>query len=251
LPNRVLLALVVMTVLLVLSHQIILPSLPDELRTPGSPALYGLGVLAAGLFAVTFSFFVHKRTGTPAPPRWYLVHVGAGCCGLLFAVVHAAGQWLTPPALMFVCLGLLVASGVYARVRVNQAMASTFGRKLSGFALSPTIDRDQIRQTIGQKIELLERLAPGASEALFSPTLRQWLRHPLLSYCYQRLIHRERLLTQAHRGLSAAQRYWRYAHIVLAALFAFGLLVHIIAVILFAGYVTDYGVIGWWHIAAW
>ncbi|MEQ9574695.1 MAG: hypothetical protein RLN77_03860, partial [Rhodospirillales bacterium] len=98
---------------------------------------------------------------------------------------------------------------------------------------------------------LLPHLAPQASEALFSPTLRHFLTAPLKSLAYARLAREEARLIGARRSVSRLQAWWRPVHMALAWLFLAGLVVHVVLVTLFAGYVADGRDIYWWHLAAW
>lgn len=121
----------------------------------------------------------------------------------------------------------------------------------SGFAKPASLDRKKLQVLIEYKQVVLARLDPDASEALFSPNLKHWLFHPLLSLRYQRLISMEAEMIGARQSAGLVMAWSRRIHMVAASLFYIGLLAHVIVVLFFAGYAAGDGEIDWWYITAW
>jgi len=131
-------------------------------------------------------------------------------------------------------------------------MAATFSEKHKSFAAHDSrADRDALRRLIERKKTLLQTLDPAAQEGLFSLRPAHWLRHPLLAGRYGALVAKENAILGTRQAVPMAQAYWRAVHILLAYVFVAGILIHVGTVTFFAGYVADYGPIGWWHLSAW
>jgi len=230
------------------------------LLQPGWPApgsVSGQLCAAAGslLLLAPLLFLVMKRSGMSAsPPTWFAVHVLASMlgCTLIFAHV-AGGDWLTPPGLVLLLLVALILQGTLLRVVFARGFSRLFARNClaTGFGTPPQLDKPALRQLIDAKTGLLQRLDPGASEALFSPALKHWLRHPLLSLRYQWLAEREARLVGARAGAGAELGWSRRIHLLIALGFYLGLLAHVIVMLFFAGYAAGSEAIDWWHITAW
>lgn len=223
--------------------------------TPGTPLGQILAALGALLLCAPLIFAVMKRSGRSAsPPLWFCVHVICSSFGLLFISAHVAnGDWLTPPGIVLASLFFLVIQGALARVFVGQRLSYLFARSAASFNFTRPVevDRTALREIITRKVNLLETLDRAADEALFSPTLKHWCKHPFLSFRYQQLITKESRLVGARQRAGWLLRCWRRLHILAAVCFAIGLLAHVIVMLFFAGYAADGGAITWWHIASW
>ena len=231
---------------------IVRPVLPAAWSIPGSPELYLTGVLGALLCLTPFAFSIAKRSGrADSPPAWFIAHVVAATVGVALLVVHSGLHVRRPPALLLAGGLFLVVQGAWARVRLAHHVAGMFGGRYAAIIGNGGIDRERLRALIDAKTTLLARLDPEAKEALFSPALSHWCRHPLLSLRYVRLAKAESGLVGRHRDVSPVLAHWRTLHIGVAFLFLAGLCVHVITVTFFAGYVADGGPIDWWHLAAW
>jgi hypothetical protein len=252
LSNRSLAAIVAALVAaLVLYFAAVQPALPSAWRTPGSPELYLVGVAGAALLLVSMVFVLVKRTGRGgSPPAWFVAHVLGGAAGTVLVAVHSGGFLRRPPALLFLCLGALVALGVWARMRLAPRMAATFSSKTSSFAPAGA-GREWFAELIAAKRALLKELDPAANEGTFSLTLRHWLQSPRLSRRYARLVRAENRLMGTRESVGLEQAWWRPLHLAIAYLFVLGLVIHVITVTFFAGYVAAGGPITWWHITAW
>ncbi len=250
--NRTLGSLVAGLAVVILIYAVARTFLPDTLKTPGSPVLYLFGVVGALLLLVSMVFVLVKRAGRGgSPPFWMNAHIVASCLGTVMVVIHSAGYLRRPPALLFLALIGLIALGVYARIWLSRRVSDTFGEKYGHFAPLPPDRREELRTVIDQKAELLRYLDPAAREGTFSPTLSHWLRHPVMSAAYAKLVRAEREIIGTRRMVPPQQAYWRAAHLALAYLFVIGLIIHVITVTFFAGYVADGGDITWWHITQW
>ena len=231
---------------------IVRPALPAAWSTPGSPELYLTGALGALLCLIPFAFSVAKRSGkADSPPAWFIGHVLAATVGVALLVVHSGLYVRRPPALLLAGGLFLVVQGALARAYLAHQISGIFGGKYAAIVGAGAVDKTQMRAIIDAKISLLGQLDPGAAEALFSPTLSHWLRHPFLSYRYVKLAKAEENLIGQRRAISPILAYWRALHIGVAFLFLVGLIVHVITVTFFAGYVADGGPVTWWHLAAW
>lgn len=219
---------------------------------PGSPIVYLLGVIGSLLLLVAAVFVVVKRTGRGGSPvGWFIAHIACANIGFLLVAIHTTGKLDRPPALLLLNLLLLMALGVWARVRAARTMADTFGTKLKGFTAADSSRHAELRQVIDAKEALLQSLDPKAQEATFSVTLPHLLRRPLSSVQYLRLVQQEQQLMGARTSVAPAQAWWRPLHLALAAAFIIGLLIHVVMVTFFAGYVAEGRPITWWHLTAW
>ena len=113
------------------------------------------------------------------------------------------------------------------------------------------MDKARLQQLIESKTRLLAHLDTTADEALFSPALRHWLRHPWLSFGYQRLAWQEAQMVAARRSAGPALCWSRRIHMLVALLFYLGLGAHVVVVLFFAGYAAGDGPIDWWYITDW
>ena len=252
LDNRRLTLLVGATVVAIALYFLLLPSMPEVWRTPGSPQLYLMGVSGAALLLMAASFSVAKRGKSKASPvAWFAAHVNLACVGTLCIAIHSVGYMRRPPALLILALVALAALGIWARIYGAQRMAATMGTKRPAFGTPDPELQARLRGLIERKQVILAALDPAASEALFSPNLSHWLRNPARTWSYLRLVREEEVLIGARESVGRAQAYWRAAHLSLAALFVVGLFIHVITVTFFAGYVADGGEIYWWHLTKW
>lgn len=173
---------------------------------------------------------------------------------MFFILFHAAnGNWVSPPGVVLILMLFLIIQGAYLRVSVSARFSHLFARNsiASGFGKPASLDRKKLWVLIEYKQSILAKLDPDAAEALFSPNLKHWLIHPLLSLRYQRLISMEADMVGARRGASLVLAWSRRIHMAAAALFFVGLLAHVIVVLFFAGYAAGNGEIDWWYITAW
>lgn len=250
--NRALIALTLATAALLAVYFLALPALPAALHTPGSPAVYLIGVAGTLLLLVAAAFVLAKRSGRGGSPVvWFAAHIGCGTIGFALVAVHSTGRLDQAPALLLLNLLALLVLGIWARLRAARHMADTFGTKLRGFAVPDAATRAELARLIAQKTALLAKLDPTANEATFSVTLPHILRRPHAALAYLRLVRAEEQLMGTRRSVGTAQAWWRPLHLLLAATFLVGLLVHIVMVTFFAGYVADGGPVTWWHITAW
>ena len=200
-------------------------------------------------------FVVMKRSGlTNSPPAWFIAHVLATMLGSCLIFVHvAAGDWLSPPGLVLLLMLALVLQGSLLRVVLSRGFSLLFARssQAHGFNVPTGLDKAELKMLIEAKIALLQRLDPGADEALFSPALKHWLRQPLKSLRYQLLAEREAGIVGARSSVSRGLGWSRRIHMLAALGFYLGLLAHVIVVLFFAGYAADGGTIDWWHITDW
>lgn len=252
LSNFLLVAIVGTTAVFIGSYFILLPFLPIDFQTPGSPTLYVFGVFGALLLLSPAWFSFVKRTGLSAsPPLWFVVHVIASCMGAVLIAAHSSGHFSRPPALLLLLMVTLIVFGTWARVSISKNIASTFGSKHQNFGRHNKDNKDALRKLINHKSMVLSRLDPSADEATFSVTLRHWFKSPWLSRRYVQLAREETRLIGTRRAVHPRQAYWRFAHMVMAWLFIGGIFVHVVTVTFFAGYVADGGPINWWHVTAW
>jgi hypothetical protein len=227
-------------------------TLPPAWRTPGSPPLYLMGIAGALLLLVPAAFAFAKRGGrSQRPVAWFNAHVLCACLGCVLIAAHSAGHLGRAPALLLLALAALAALGVWARLRAARLLAATFGSKVAAFSPPDAAARARLAQIIARKRALLPALAPQANEGTFSVTLPLLLRAPSSALAYRALEREETRLLGTRRAVPSTQAWWRPLHIAIAWAFVAGVLVHVVTVTLFAGYVADYGPIGWWHLTAW
>jgi hypothetical protein len=147
----------------------------------------------------------------------------------------------------------LILQGSFLRVVVSRGLSLLFARNTTqqGFGTWNALDKEAIQTIINEKTALLKSLDPSAQEALFSPALKHWLGHPLLSARYQRLADKEAGLVGARQAAGKTLAWSRRIHMLAGALFYLGLIAHVIVVLFFAGYAADGEDISWWYITDW
>ncbi len=246
---------IVLLVLGLLLSLALLATLWRDIPPPGSTTGQLFGFTGSLLLLGPALFSIVKRGESDSnPTRWFVIHVITACAGFLFIGMHvASADWLSPPGLLLLILVLLIIQGSYMRVVLTRALSQLFARNTreGGFSTGARPEREELRQLIDRKTILLARLDSTAQEALFSPALRHWLSHPILSLRYQQLAEQEALLVGGRASAPFGVRWARRWHLLLAALFFAGLVVHVITVLFFAGYVAGAGEITWWHITSW
>jgi hypothetical protein len=248
LGRRAVLALAGFCALALVGHTLILPLLPPVWRLAGSAPLYLVGVAGATLLLLPAAFAWAKRSaGSPRP--WFLAHALAGAAGVLLVVVHGAGHWGRPPALLLLLAIVLLLQGLRARTKGADKLVGVMASRPQAFAGKP--DRTALAALLERKRELLARLDPAAEEATFSPSPGHWLRRPGLTLAYQRLVRAEAELLGARRAAGLELSRWRQVHMIAGWLLFAGIFVHVVTVTFFAGYVAQGGDIHWWHVAAW
>jgi len=226
--------------------------LPEDWRTPGSPALYLTGVAGVLLLLVPVAFVIAKRGGSGANPvNWFNAHVSCSLAGMVLIAIHSGGFLRRPPALLLLALVALAVLGAWGRLRGSKRMAATFASKAPAFRVPDAATRERLRAIIAEKRTLLARLDPSASEGTFSVNLPHFVRSPRLARAYRRLALEEARLLGTRAAVSPQQGWWRPLHMVLAWLFVLGLVIHVVTVTFFAGYVAGGGPITWWHLKAW
>jgi len=243
-------------ILLALAAAVLLLSLVlFSQQKPGSPIAQWAATIGVCLLLAPLFFSILKRSGyCDSPPFWFVTHVLGATLGTCLILLHAAGgDWLSPPGLVLLLMLFLLIQGTILRTAVARSFAHLFARNSigPGFSTPDTLDKDKLAEIIDRKIKLLQRLDSEASEALFSPTLKHWLRHPRMSFRYQSLIDREARMVGVRQAAGTIRGWSRRIHMVAAVLFYGGLLAHIIVVLFFAGYAAGEGEIGWWYITAW
>lgn len=213
-------------------------------------ALFGLiALLVPMLFSIT------KRSGlSENPPFWFITHVVCACIGVLFILFHAAaGDWLSPPGMVLALMLFLVIQGAFLRISISSRFAHLFARSAvaGGFGPAKKFNKQHLQALIERKQKLLTKLDNSATEALFSPNLGHWMRHPLLTLRYQKLIAEEAGMIGARASAGFWLAWSRRIHMIAAALFFIGLIAHVIIVLFFAGYAAGEGEIDWWYITDW
>jgi hypothetical protein len=230
------------------------PLLPQSWSDAGSAELYIIGLVGTLSVLGTFVFSVMKRSGLgESPTLWFLIHVIGATLGAGMLVIHSAGNFDRPPALILAGLLALVIQGLWARFALANQLSDNFGSRHGAFLGlgANAVDKSLLAAIIEDKTAILARLDPAASEATFSPNLTHWLRSPRLSLRYVLLAKREAELIRARLRSSPALAHWRKVHIAVAGLVLLGIVVHVITVTFFAGYVADGEPITWWHLADW
>lgn len=256
LSNAALVAIVSATLAAIVCWFLLRAALSPAWRTPGSPPLYLMGVAGALLLLVPGAFALAKRGGRSSRPvAWFNAHVLCACLGAVLIAIHSAGHLSRPPALLLAALTALGVLGVWARLRAARLMAATFGSKVGSnmraFTPPDAPTRARLQRIIERKRALLPALAPEANEGTFSVNLPHLLRNPGAAFAYRALEREETRLLGTRDAVPPAQARWRPLHIALAWAFIGGITVHVLTVTFFAGYVADYGPIGWWHLSAW
>ncbi len=242
---------IIILLILVISGLVIALSPVIEHR-PGSAsaqwsALFGLLALLAPML-----FSLLKRGGfSENPPFWFVTHVVCACLGVYFILFHAAaGNWLSPPGAVLILLLFLVIQGGFLRISISSRFSRLFARSAiaGGFAPATVFNKQHLQALIEYKQQLLLKLDNSATEALFSPNLGHWMRHPWLTLCYQKLIAEEARMIGARESAGFWLAWSRRIHMIAAALFFIGLIAHVIVVLFFAGYAAGEGEIDWWYI---
>ena len=222
---------------------------------PGSPMGQSAGIIGSLLLCAPAVFSVMKRSGkSKTPPLWFMIHVVASFLGLVFIALHVAnGNWISPPGLVLAALYFVILQGTLARAFLGRRLSYLFAKSVSSFNFTKPLvnNREPLRKVISEKQKLLCRLDEAAEEALFSPTLKHWLSHPILSFRYQCLIAEESRLVGARAHAGWLLRAWRRVHIAVACLFLLGLMTHVVVMVFFAGYAAEARDITWWHLFAW
>jgi hypothetical protein len=223
--------------------------------SPASPAGQLLGIAGAILLLMPLVFSIMKRVaGAASPPTWFVVHVLCAGVGLVLVAAHAAGgQWLSPPALIFLAALFLVVQGSLARVFLGTRLGDLFAASTGSFnhGETPAIDRQALKRVIESKRLLLQSLSPQDNEGTFSVTVSHWCRRPVLSWRYAALAREEQQLVGARQRAGRLLTLWRPLHMLVAAAFLVGMLIHVVVVLFFAGYVAGDNPITWWHITDW
>ncbi len=227
------------------------PGLP----APGSSSGQVCAAVGVLLLLAPAIFLVMKRSGLAAsPPAWWVVHVLATMAGSCLILVHAAaGDWVSPPGLVLLLLALLILQGSLLRTYISRGFSRLFARNsiATGFGAPNNLDKSALQEVIDAKTKLLQTLDPAADEALFSPALKHWLRHPLQSRRYLSLASRETRLVGARAGVGIELGWSRRIHMFAALAFYLGLVAHVFVVLFFAGYAAGGEAIGWWYITDW
>lgn len=222
---------------------------------PGSASGQLIAAAGALLLLAPLVFVIMKRSGlAQSPPRWFIAHVIAAALGCCLIFVHAAaGNWLSPPGLVLLLMILLVLQGSVLRAHVSPGFSQLFARTslATGFSQPQDLDKTALRALIEQKTGLLRELDSSADEALFSPALIHWLRHPVKSYRYQALAQREAAMIGVRARAGFELGWSRRLHMLAALGFYLGLIAHVVVVLFFAGYAADGEPIDWWHITDW
>ena len=250
LSQRHILALAV-TVAAMLLAVVLLPAWPR----PGSAAGQISAAAGALLLLAPLTFVLMKRSGASAsPPAWFIAHALCATLGTCLILIHAAaGDWLSPPGAVLLLLIFLILQGSLIRALLARGFSLLFARSSDarGFSAPPALDKVTLQLIIDAKRSLLLKLDAGADEALFSPALGHWIRHPLLSLRYQLLAEREARVVGARAGAGVLLGWSRRIHMLAALGFYLGLLAHVIVVLFFAGYAAAGEPIDWWHVTAW
>ena len=235
----------------VLLAVLLLPAWP----APGSAAGQICAALGALLLFAPLTFLLMKRSGAAkSPPRWFIAHALAASLGACLILVHAAaGNWWSPPGIVLLLLVFLIFQGSLLRAVLARGFSLLFARSSDarGFSSPDCLDKAELQRVIDAKRALLPRLDAGADEALFSPALRHWTRHPFKSLRYQLLAEHEARLVGARTGAGILLGWSRRIHMLAALVFYFGLLAHVVIVLFFAGYAAGGEPIDWWYITAW
>jgi len=224
-------------------------------QKPGSTTAQWSAAIGACLLLAPLFFSILKRCGySESPPFWFVTHVFGATLGTGLILLHAAGgDWLSPPGLVLLLMLFLLIQGTLLRTTISRSFAYLFAdkTKAAGFIAPIGLNKAELAEIIETKTELLQLLDPNASEALFSPTLKHWLKHPTISLRYQFLINRETRMIGARASAGALRGWSRRIHMAAAILFYGGLLAHIVVVLFFAGYAAGDEEIYWWYITDW
>ncbi len=193
-----------------------------------SATLIWIGVAAAMCLLAPVAYSLLKRSAADVQPRlWFSIHVTGSLIGACLAIIHSGGQLLSPPGVLLVLLVATMILGGWIRLTGSTGFAHRMGARPNAFIARNSQNRQTLRELIDAKIDLLGRLEPAASEALFSPQLKHWLDKPLMSARYLRLMEKERQMSGARVDAGALVAWSRRIHMGLGALFVAGLAIHI------------------------
>jgi len=250
LSNRSIITLLLISA--IIANIILIIPTPSE---PGSKFGQTAALIGAILLLAPALFSFMKRSGISAsPPTWFVAHVLSTLIGSCFVFAHVrSADWLTPPSLVLFLLVFLILQGSFLRVLVSRGFSLLFARNSTqhGFGTWQGNNKEAIQTIINRKTELLKSIDAVAQEALFSPAIKHWLQHPILSFQYQRLAEKEATLVGARQAAGVALSWSRRIHMIAGALFYLGLIIHLVVVLFFAGYAAGGEEISWWYITDW
>ena len=224
--------------------------LPNELSEPGSPLMQSLAIIGTLLLIITFYGVLSKRFGKPGRIGT-VIHIISANLGTILVIVHSGGTILTTPGSLIILLFIIMLLGGVLRIVMPLNFSNTFGTKLRGFTSLEDNTRQELREIISAKEDILAQVEPNAQEGLFSLRLQHWIEAPFLAYQYRTLEKVEEKIIGYRNSVKPIQAYCRRLHQVFSWLLLIGVTVHIITVTFFANYVADGRPIYWWHIKDW
>ncbi len=224
--------------------------LPNELSKPGSPLMQSLAIIGTLLLVITFYGVLSKRFGKPGRIGT-VIHIISANLGTILVIIHAGGTILATPGSLIIVLFLTMLLGGVLRIIMPLNFSNTFGTKLRGFTSLEDNTRQELRDIISAKEDILAQVEPNAQEGLFSLRLQHWIKSPFLAYQYRKLEKVEEKIIGYRNSVKPMQAYCRRLHQVFSWLLLIGVTVHIITVTFFANYVADGRPIYWWHIKDW
>ena len=224
--------------------------LPNELSEPGSPLMQSLAIIGTLLLIITFYGVLSKRFGKPGRIGT-VIHIISANLGTILVIVHSGGTILVTPGSLIILLFIIMLLGGVLRIVMPLNFSNTFGTKLRGFTSLEDNTRQELREIISAKEDILAQVEPNAQEGLFSLRLQHWIKAPLLAYQYRTLEKVEEKIIGYRNSVKPMQAYCRRLHQVFSWLLLIGVTVHIITVTFFANYVADGRPIYWWHIKDW
>ena len=187
---------------------------------PGSPSAQWAAFVGLIALFVPMLFSLLKRSGlSQSPPFWFVSHVVCACIGVYFILFHAAaGNWLSPPGVVLILMLFLVIQGAFLRISISTRFSRLFARSAAagGFAQATSFDKQHLQALIEHKQRLLKKLDSSATEALFSPNLGHWMRHPWLTLRYQKLISEETRMIGARESAGFWPAWSRRIHMLAA-----------------------------------
>ena len=224
--------------------------LPNELSEPGSPLMQSLAIIGTLLLIITFYGVLSKRFGKPGRIGT-VIHIISANLGTILVIVHSGGTILVTPGSLIILLFIIMLLGGVLRIVMPLNFSNTFGTKLRGFTSLEDNTRQELREIISAKEDILAQVEPNAQEGLFSLRLQHWIKAPFLAYQYRTLEKVEEKIIGYRNSVKPMQAYCRRLHQVFSWLLLIGVTVHIITVTFFANYVADGRPIYWWHIKDW
>lgn len=224
--------------------------LPNELSEPGSPLMQSLAIIGTLLLIITFYGVLSKRFGKPGRIGT-VIHIISANLGTILVIVHSGGTILVTPGSLIILLFIIMLLGGVLRIVMPLNFSNTFGTKLRGFTSLEDNTRQELREIISAKEDILAQVEPNAQEGLFSLRLQHWIKAPFLAYRYRTLEKVEEKIIGYRNSVKPMQAYCRRLHQVFSWLLLIGVTVHIITVTFFANYVADGRPIYWWHIKDW